>query len=1171
MTCKITYFRKITRNTDDMIGQFAKWGCIMPYDSDIRRTIDLATYADEAETLTRLIAEADLSSEDRARISASGAQLVRDIRNQSSPGLMEVFLAEYGLSTDEGVALMCLAEALLRVPDAETIDALIEDKIAPSDWGKHMGHSTSPLVNASTWALMLTGKVLQEDAKGPVGHLRGAIKRLGEPVIRTAVARAMKEMGRQFVLGETIVSAMDRAAGMEKKGYSYSYDMLGEAARTDADATRYHLAYSRAITAIAQACTNDDIRDNPGISVKLSALHPRYEVAQREEVMDILMPRLRSLALLAKSARMGLNIDAEEADRLSLSLDVIEAVLEEPALAGWDGFGVVVQAFGQRAGHVLDYLHDLATRLDRRIMVRLVKGAYWDTEIKLAQVEGIDGFPVFTKKAATDISYIANARKLLGMTDRIYPQFATHNAHTVAAILDMATDKKAFEFQRLHGMGEALHDIVLKAEGTRCRIYAPVGAHRDLLAYLVRRLLENGANSSFVNQIVDEDVAPEIVARDPFEAVNDPAPHLPTGPELFLPERPNSKGFDLKHQPTLDAIENARGPFAKHQWASAPLLAGKAKPLDAKPVINPANPADVVGSVANTSPADVETALSNAAPWDASPEERARVLNKVADLYEENFGEIFALLAREAGKIMLDAVAELREAVDFLRYYAAHAPQDPPVGVYTCIAPWNFPLAIFTGQMAAALAAGNAVLSKPAEQTPLIAHFAISLMHKAGVPKTVLQLLPGGGDVGAALTSDARVGGVAFTGSTATAMKIRSAMAENLAPGAPLLAETGGLNAMIVDSTALPEQAVGAIVESAFQSAGQRCSALRCLYVQDDIAEPFLKMLKGAMDALHIGESWYLSTDCGPVIDETARKGIADHIQTARAEGRLLHELKTPNSGTYIAPTLIKVDGIDKLEREIFGPVLHVATFGSEELDQVIDTINATGYGLTFGLMTRIDDRVQHVTERVNAGNMYVNRNQIGAIVGSQPFGGEGLSGTGPKAGGPHYLARFSAKPAAAEGGTWSGDMAMADLNAALDKANSADRKVQQALVLPGPTGESNRLTAHPRDAILCMGPGADAAAAQAKIVTDMGGIAAQATGTIAPDALSTLEGFSGALWWGDDAQARDYGLALAQRNGPILPLITGLPDTGHVLHERHVCVDTTAAGGNAALLGGVA
>ncbi len=1141
----------------------------MPYDTESRRAVDLQTYADEATTVARLRTEANLSEGDRKSICKRGADLVRDIRGQSDPGLMEVFLAEYGLSTDEGIALMCLAEALLRVPDAETIDALIEDKIAPSDWGKHMGHSTSPLVNASTWALMLTGKVLKEDRKGPVGHLRSAMKRLGEPVIRTAVARAMKEMGRQFVLGENINSAMTRAAKMEKKGYTYSYDMLGEAARTDKDATRYHLSYSRAISAIAQACTHDEIAKNPGISVKLSALHPRYEVAQREQVMETLVPRLRSLALLAKSAGMGLNIDAEEADRLALSLDVIETVLSEPALAGWDGFGVVVQAYGQRAGHVLDFLYDLAQRLDRRIMVRLVKGAYWDTEIKRAQVEGVDGFPVFTSKPATDVSYIANARKLLSMTDRIYPQFATHNAHTVAAVLEMATDKQAFEFQRLHGMGEALHSIVMAKEGTRCRIYAPVGAHRDLLAYLVRRLLENGANSSFVNQIVDEEVAPEVVAADPFDLVDEDGPELPTGPELFLPERVNSKGFDLNHQPTLDAVEAARAPFATRKWEAAPILAAKAAPQDATPVINPADPAGSPGTVAHASKDDIETALSHAKMWDAPAAERGNVLGRIADLYEENYGEIFAILAREAGKSQADSVAELREAVDFLRYYGANAPDTGAVGTFTCISPWNFPLAIFSGQIAAALAAGNAVLSKPAEQTPLIAHLAVRLMHEAGVPKTALQMLPGGGDVGAALTSDARVGGVAFTGSTATAMKIRSAMAEHLAPGAPLIAETGGLNAMIVDSTALPEQAVQAIIESAFQSAGQRCSALRCLYVQEDIAEEFTRMLTGAMDAVVIGMPWDLSTDCGPVIDETARAGIAEHIQTARAEGRLIHELKTPNAGTYVAPTLIRVDGIGDMQREIFGPVLHMATFGATELDKVIDAINATGYGLTFGLMTRIDDRVQYVTERVKAGNIYVNRNQIGAIVGSQPFGGEGLSGTGPKAGGPHYLARFTTHPAPVAGHDFEGIMAAKDIQAALNKAQSVEMQPREDQLMPGPTGESNRLTSHARPPLLCMGPGREAAKAQARSVMALGGMAVEATGTVPPEALTSLTGFSGALYWGDDAKARPYAQALAARSGPILPLITGLPDSGHVLIERHVCVDTTAAGGNAALLGG--
>ncbi|MFD0858668.1 bifunctional proline dehydrogenase/L-glutamate gamma-semialdehyde dehydrogenase PutA [Roseovarius aquimarinus] len=1141
----------------------------MPYDTEARRAIDLQTYADAPATIDRLKAEAGLSPEDRARICARGADLVREIRAQSDPGLMEVFLAEYGLSTDEGIALMCLAEALLRVPDAETIDALIEDKIAPSDWGKHMGQSTSPLVNASTWALMLTGKVLQEDKKGPVGHLRSAIKRMGEPVIRTAVGRAMREMGRNFVLGENIQSAMDRAAKMEKKGFTYSYDMLGEAARTDRDATRYHLSYSRAISAIAQACVHDDIRKNPGISVKLSALHPRYEVAQREQVMDILVPRLRSLALLAKSAGMGLNIDAEEADRLAISLDVIETVMSEPALHGWDGFGVVVQAYGQRAGYVLDFLYELAQRLDRRIMVRLVKGAYWDTEIKQSQVEGVDGFPVFTSKAATDVSYIANARKLLSMTDRIYPQFATHNAHTVAAVLDMAQDTESFEFQRLHGMGEALHKIVMEKHGTRCRIYAPVGAHRDLLAYLVRRLLENGANSSFVNQIVDEEVAPEIVAADPFLMVEQERVPLPKGPELFLPERVNSKGFDLKHQPTLDAIEAARAPFATHRWSAAPVLAAKAEPEEARRVDNPADPADTPGTVAHASAKDIETALSKAEKWDAPVAERAEVLGKIADLYEENYGEIFAILHREAGKSQPDAVAELREAVDFLRYYGANAPEGEAVGTFTCISPWNFPLAIFTGQIAAALAAGNAVLSKPAEQTPIIAHFAVGLMHKAGVPKSALQLLPGGGEVGAALTSDARVGGVAFTGSTATAMKIRSAMAKHLAPGAPLIAETGGMNCMIVDSTALPEQAVQAIIESAFQSAGQRCSALRCLYVQEDIAEEFTRMLTGAMEALVIGKPWDLSTDCGPVIDETARAGIAEHIQKARAEGRLIHELKTPNSGTYVAPTLIKVNSVGELEREIFGPVLHMATFGATELDTVIEEINSTGYGLTFGLMTRIDDRVQYVTERVMVGNIYVNRNQIGAIVGSQPFGGEGLSGTGPKAGGPHYLARFCAHPAPEAGEDWEGVMKPKDIQAALDKGKRLDMLPREDQLMPGPTGESNRLTSHARHPLLCMGPGPEAAKAQARAVVGLGGLAVEATGTVPPEALSSLTGLSGALYWGDAEMARPYAKALSERTGPILPLITGLPDAGHVLNERHVCVDTTAAGGNAALLGG--
>ena len=1127
----------------------------------LRSKIEAAYLLDEQKAVAELVKTAALSAQDRADISASGAELVRSIRAASDPGLMEVFLAEYGLSTDEGIALMCLAEALLRVPDADTIDALIDDKIAPSDWGTHLGKSASSLVNASTWALMLTGRVLDDD-RGMAQPLRRAIKRLGEPVIRSAVGRAMRVMGQQFVLGTDIDKAMKRAAGMEEKGFTYSYDMLGEAARTERDAKHYHLAYSRAISAIAVACTHDTVAQNPGISVKLSALHPRYEEAQRDRVMRDLVPRLRSLALLAKSAGQGFNVDAEEADRLSLSLDVIEEVVSDPALAGWDGFGVVVQAFGQRAGHVIDWLGDLATRTGQKIMVRLVKGAYWDAEIKRAQVMGLDGFPVFTAKAHTDVSYIANARKLLGMTDRIYPQFATHNAHTVAAILHMARDvpKGSYEFQRLHGMGETLHKIVLKEHGTHCRIYAPVGAHEDLLAYLVRRLLENGANSSFVNQIVDEDVPADVVAADPFDQIGD-MPDLPKGPVLFQPHRPNSHGWDITHRLTLDEIERGRSKFKTHEWSARPLSSFDQENSKSatRLVRNPADHSETVGQITWATPEDAQRALDMARPWDAPVAERADILRKIAKAYEDNAEEFFALLHREAGKTLLDCVGELREAVDFLYYYAAEAEQRNPTprGLWTCISPWNFPLAIFSGQIAAALAAGNGVLAKPAEQTGLIAHRAVQLMHDAGVPRDVLHLLPGGGDIGAALTADPRLGGVAFTGSTATALKIRSAMAQNCVPGTPLIAETGGLNAMIVDSTALPEHAVRDILQSAFQSAGQRCSALRCLYVQTDVADKVLHMLKGAMDELRMGDPWQLRTDVGPVIDETARRGIQDHIDAAAADGRVMHALKAPEGGTFVAPTVIKIDGIADLKREIFGPVLHVVTYKARDLDRVIADINATGYGLTFGLHTRIDDRVEQVLEQVNAGNIYVNRNQIGAVVGSQPFGGEGLSGTGPKAGGPMYMPRFA-------------EMVVQPVPSPLP------------VDLPGPTGESNRLSTHPRGLIACLGPDARTQAdvvasfggtpiipqhaANEDAATTLGGVPDAHDGTVSPTLLETLD-CAAVVWGGDVETARAYERALAKRTGPIVPLITGPIDAGHVLHERHICVDTTAAGGNAALL----
>ncbi|MGI6245806.1 MAG: bifunctional proline dehydrogenase/L-glutamate gamma-semialdehyde dehydrogenase PutA [Pseudochelatococcus sp.] len=1129
-----------------------------------------AKFHDEAELLRDLAAQAQLDAGRREAITRRAADLVRRIRREAKPTLMEHFLAEYGLSTREGVALMCLAEAMLRVPDRMTIDALIEDKIAPSDWGRHLAKASSPLVNASTWALMLTGKVLDDDQPGIAGTLRAAVRRLGEPVIRSAVGRAMKEMGRQFVLGQTIADALERARIREDQGFTYSYDMLGEAAMTAEDAARYAGDYGAAIAAIAKACDKGSVRANPGISIKLSALHPRYEAAQEERVLAELAPVVLDLARQAKAAGMGMNIDAEEQDRLVLSLKVIEAVLADPSLAGWDGFGVVVQAYGKRAALAIDLLHEIACRLDRRIMVRLVKGAYWDTEIKRAQVEGFPGFPLFTSKVATDVSYIANARKLIGYADRIYPQFATHNAHTVAAILEMAKGVD-FEFQRLHGMGERLHDIVLAETGGRCRIYAPVGAHRDLLAYLVRRLLENGANSSFVHQIVDESVSPEDIARDPFAALATARPPagLVAPDALFGESRKNSAGFDLSDEEVLARIEAARDvalPDAHPLTVSEPHGT-------MQDVVNPATGDRIAGVLM----ADAETAaraIADARVWDAPAAERAKILRRAADLYEAHYGPIFGILGREAGKSLPDAVSELREAADFLRYYAAEAEgrvaaegrADAARGVIAAISPWNFPLAIFTGQIAAALAAGNAVVAKPAEATPVIAACAVRLLHEAGVPREALQLLPGRGSVvGRVITSDPRIAGVVFTGSTDTARTIARAMADNLAPGTPLIAETGGLNAMIVDSTALPEQAVRDIVASAFRSAGQRCSALRCLYVQEDIAPHLMTMISGAMDQLSVGDPWLLSTDVGPVIDADAQREIAEYV-TANGD-RVLHRLKAPAQGYFVPPTMLKVGGIADLAREIFGPVLHVATFRGQDLDRVIADINTRGFGLTFGLHSRIDTRVQQVADAVHAGNIYVNRNQIGAVVGSQPFGGEGLSGTGPKAGGPLYLPRFLASaPPAVPAGTW---LARADENRLRDLLAGFSPKKTGERLMPGPTGELNRLSFYTRAPLLCLGPGAEAVEAQVAAVEALGGHAVGVEGELPPEALTRLAGFSAAIWWGDEATGRAHANALAGRDGEIVPLITRMPDPAYVLHERHLCVDTTAAGGNAALLAG--
>ncbi|MRH79108.1 bifunctional proline dehydrogenase/L-glutamate gamma-semialdehyde dehydrogenase PutA [Spiribacter sp. C176] len=1086
---------------------------------------------------------------DKKAIVTNATELVHAIRQGDRPGLMEVFLAEYGLSTEEGVAMMCLAEALLRVPDAPSIDALIEDKIGSGDWARHKGQSSSSWVNASTFALDLTAGVLNAHGSGVEQTLRGAIKRLGEPAIRKAARLAMREMGRQFVLGESIESATRRARRLEAKGYTYSYDMLGEAARTAADAQAYFNAYQHAILAIAKNAQTRDSRSNPGISVKLSALHPRYEVAQQARVAKELTPRLAALVRLAATHHIGLNIDAEEMDRLALSQQVVEQVLSNPDLASWNGFGMVVQAYGHRATEVVDWFYALAETLDRQFTLRLVKGAYWDTEIKHAQVLGLNHFPVFTNKAATDVNYINISQKLLGMTDRIYPQFATHNAHTLSAVIALAKElgisRTQFEFQRLHGMGEKLHEIVMERHHTRCRIYAPVGQHKDLLAYLVRRLLENGANSSFVNQIADKTIPAEEVVTCPFEALCY-APTLPTGHKVFLPTRRNARGFDLADSDDLALIEQARAQQRKH-FLAEPIIAQPVSRTSSnwQVVTNPANPAEKVGDVLYATTEEVDQAIGAATPWAAPAAERADVLEHAAELYERDFGEILTIAAREAGKNLPDAVGELREAVDFLYYYAAQARQNDlkPRGRFACISPWNFPLAIFTGQIAGALAAGNAVLAKPAEQSPLMAAKGVALLHEAGVPLTALQLLPGDGTtVGAQLTCDSRIDGVAFTGGTNTARLIQQNLAKHCAPGTPFIAETGGLNAMVIDSTALHEQAVKDVIASAFQSAGQRCSALRCLYIQKEVYADFLTMLYGAMDELSIGNPWPLNTDIGPVIDAPAAASIQAYIDTAKADGRLLKQLDPPTTGHFIGPAVIGVNSIQDLAQEIFGPVLHVASYTADALDTVIKQINERGYGLTFGVHTRINERSTYLSEQIHAGNIYVNRNQIGAIVASQPFGGEGLSGTGPKAGGPHYLARFAAPQPATAPPPHHFDM-------------------------PGPTGESNTLYLMPRPPLLCLGPDPQALEEQRQQVQALGGQSKTLQGKLNPAELETLNEIGGVIWWGDEATGRELALALARREGPIIPLITGYPDTAHVYFERHVCIDTTASGGNAELL----
>ncbi len=1014
--------------------------------SSLRQAISAAYLEDEEAVVGRIIAKARLSPSERTATEALARDLVLRIRETRGEQTgVDALMQEYALSTKEGVVLMCLAEALLRVPDAATADKLIRDKVGSGNWDSHRNQSDSMFVNASTWALMLTGRVVKLDAAAKwdfPGTLRKLVTRSGEPVIRQAVTYAMRILGRQFVLGRTIEEAMKEARPWLVQGYRFSFDMLGEAAYTAKDARRYYESYRDALHAIAKAAPDNttSIFGRPSISVKLSALHPRYEWIKRDRVMDELQPQLKALAVEARDANLGFTVDAEEAERLDLMLDVFEAMGQDPRLAGWNGLGLAVQAYQKRVLPAIAWLGDLGRRQQRRIPVRLVKGAYWDTEIKRAQELGIADYPTFTRKYATDTSYLAGARALLAEGDAIFPQFATHNAHTLSAIQTFANGRTDFEYQRLHGMGEALHALYRqKNMGGGTRIYAPVGTHEDLLAYLVRRLLENGANTSFVNRLADDEAPIDEIVADPVEqlaaATPKRNPRIPL-PADILSDRKNSSGFLWSNPVVTDPIIAEMEVSLKTPQRAAPLIGGEARSGTAMPVRDPSDRSRIVGEVIAASTSDATDTLAKAhaayRDWDKSGgAARAVILERAADLFEQNRSHLMALAVREAGKTIPNALGEVREAVDFLRYYAgqARAQFEGPLklpgptgeenslslhgrGVFCCISPWNFPLAIFTGQVAGALAAGNAVLAKPAEQTPLIAAAAVKLLHQAGVPVDALHLLPGDGPrIGNALFSDPRLAGVAFTGSTDAANAINRALASRTGPIATLIAETGGQNAMIVDSTALPEQVCRDVLASAFDSAGQRCSALRVLFLQEDVADKMLDLILGAMDELKLGDPFVLDTDIGPVIDEDARKSLQAHADKMTSEAKLLKKLAVPAecaNGIFFPPHVFEISGIEALKREVFGPVLHMVRYRAADLDKVCDSINATDYGLTLGVHSRIEETANFIRDRVRVGNVYVNRNQIGAVVGVQPFGGEGLSGTGPKAGGSHYLPRFA-------------------------------------------------------------------------------------------------------------------------------------------------------------------
>lgn len=1083
---------------------------------------------EEALCIESLIKTLKLQPKDRIKIAQQSAGIVRECRDLAGHGSMfDAILQEYGLSSEEGVTLMRLVEALIRTADVDTAHYLIRDKLSGRDWKSHSGQSPAFIVNRATNGLTISSSWVKATG-GQAG--KSLLSKLGDTVLYRAIRSAMSVMSCHFVLGQDIEDAQSRAKPFAKKGYTFSYDMLGEAAHTWIDAERYRTSYMHAMTQIVANATGANVSENSGLSVKLSALHPRYEYAKKESCVPHLVKTLIDLALIAKDHNVGLSIDAEEADRLEISMSIAKALLESPKLKDWDGLSIVVQAYQRRAPDVLDFLINTARAAGSRFSIRLVKGAYWDSEIKRAQEMGLKSYPVFTRKENTDISYLSCARKLLDADDIVYPQFATHNAASMAAILHMAGNRSTYEFQRLHGMGGILHDQIMKNTSIRSRIYAPVGKHKDLLPYLVRRLLENGANSSFVNQFLNPEILPEALAADPVEKILHHAsvshPKIPAPRDLFNGDRLSAAGLDPTQSSTAQYLEALPMRYKPVQAKS--IISGRAIGAKMHPVFNPSNLTEIVGTTAITSTSQLKSALKSAANSDwfetTTPKQRADCLRRAAQAFEYETDRFLTLCVKEAGKSWIDAIAELREAIDFLEYYANRAEDDvqsqmKPLGVIACISPWNFPLAILLGPIAAALGAGNTVICKPAEQTPLIAAAAIELMHQAGIPKDALHLVLGpGASIGTQLVSAPDVKGVCFTGSTKTAKIIARTLADTDRAMTPLIAETGGINAMIVDSTALIEQAVTDVVASAFQSAGQRCSACRFVCVQDDIADAFIEMLNGAMNTLKIGNPSKLDSDLGPIIDAPAREKLQTYIDGKRAVWPVLGEAqiesagKNPLFGHYLAPIAFEIPSIDALEDEQFGPILHVYRFKSGDFDKVVSEINALGYGLTLGLHTRIDSRAKQVGEAAHVGNLYVNRNQIGAVVGVQPFGGEGLSGTGPKAGGPYYLKRLSKAQALLEQNSKAKERNFKLVSEDDDKAvsiESAIQKSQQVLVsnvfssnqphvisevatafgesadetaawvkqykdlhktiaLPGPTGETNTLRHVPRGLLLC-------------------------------------------------------------------------------------------------------